>query len=293
MDYKQLKFFRKVCEEKSINRAARKLFISQQALSQSIARLEQELGVALLVRTPGGVRLTPAGQLLEQRAGAYLEEHDDILRQLQSAGAGAHLRVGYFMGLLQELPPHFFGRFMDAHPEVQFHFRSYTDTEQSRTYQNEDCDLVITTAPMGQSMAELAHLENRIGVMMAAQNPLADRPKLFLEDLKGTPLISLNTENRSQGRLLEKLGASGLVIDTVLGDADGELIGDLIRRGYISFYAGKRSALPQGVVFRFLEDLHLYWEFYIYGRRGHRLTELERELVREILAAVSSEEGET
>lgn len=32
MDYKQLKFFRKICEEKSINRAAQKLFISQQAL---------------------------------------------------------------------------------------------------------------------------------------------------------------------------------------------------------------------------------------------------------------------
>ena len=64
MDYKQLKFFRKICEEKSINRAAQKLFISQQALSKSIAKLEEELGTPLFIRTSGGVRLTPAGELL-------------------------------------------------------------------------------------------------------------------------------------------------------------------------------------------------------------------------------------
>ena len=86
------------------------------------------------------------------------------------------------------------------------------------------------------------------------------------------------------------LRAQGLVIDTVLGDADGDLIQELLGRGYISFYAGKQSALPEGIVFRFLKDLHLYWEFYIYGHRGHRLTAVERELIRAILDAVSPEE---
>lgn len=118
MDYKQLKFFRKICEEKSINRAAQKLYISQQALSKSVARLEEEIGAPLFVRTPGGVRLTPTGQLLEQRAGEYLEEHDDILRQLRAVRTGTHLRIGYFMGLLQELPAGFFARFMDRHPDL-------------------------------------------------------------------------------------------------------------------------------------------------------------------------------
>lgn len=290
MDYKQLKFFRKICEEKSINRAAQKLFISQQALSKSIAKLEEELGTPLFIRTSGGVRLTPAGELLEQRAGAYLEEHDDILRQLRAAQEGTHLRIGFFMGLLQELPPRFFTRVMDAHPEIQFHFHSYTDNEHSRAYQNDNCDLVITTGPLGQGFAELAHLETRIGIMLSESNPLAARPELSLADLKGQLLISLNTENRSQTQLLEALRAQGLVIDTVLGDADGDLIQELLGRGYISFYAGKQSALPEGIVFRFLKDLHLYWEFYIYGHRGHRLTAVERELIRAILDAVSPEE---
>ena len=289
MDHKQLRFFRKICEEKSINRAAQKLYISQQALSKSMAHLEEELGTQLFVRTPSGVRLTPAGELLEQRAGAYLEEHDDILRQMRAAGEGAHLRIGYFMGLLQELPPHFFADFMDAHPDVTFHFRSYIDTENGRAYKSDSCDVIVTTAPLGQGFVELVHLETRIGVMFAQSCALARRDSLSLADLKGYPLISLNTENRSQTQLIEALLARGLVIDTVLGDADGELIQELLLRGFVSFYAGKRSALPAGLTFRFLEDLHLCWEFYIYGRRGHRLTAVEKELVRAIVEAVRPE----
>lgn len=287
MDYKQLKFFRKICEEKSINRAAQKLFISQQALSKSMARLEEELGTPLFVRTPGGVRLTPAGELLEQRAGSYLEEHDDIIRQLQAVREGTHLRIGYFMGLLQELPPRFFARFMDRHPDVQFHFHSYTDNERSRNYNNDQCDLVITTAPLGQGFVEQAHLATRIGVIFARTSPLCGRDTLRLADLKGLPLISLNTENRSQTQLMEALRAQGLVIDTVLGDADGELLEELLGRGFVSFYAGKRSALPEWMDFRFLEDLRLKWEFYIYSRRGHRPTALEKELVQAIVEAVT------
>ena len=254
MDHKQLRFFRKICEEKSINRAAQKLFISQQALSKSIAKLEKEVGVPLLVRTPEGVRLTVAGQLL------------------------------------QELPPRFFGRFMDAHPEVKFHFHSYTDTERSRAYQNDNCDLVISTAPLGQGFVELACLKNPIGIIFSRSHILHGIPTPCLSDLKDLPLITLNTENRAQTQLLELLQAHGLVVDTVLGDADGDLLEELLQRGFVSFYAGKRSALPAWMEFRFLTDLDLVWEFYIYGRRGRRLLPVEKELIRSILAAVRPEE---
>ena len=60
--------------------------------------------------------------------------------------------------------------------------------------------------------------------------------------------------------------------------------------GSSPFTAGKRSALPAWTEFRFLTDLDLVWEFYIYGRRGRRLLPVEKELIRSILAAVRPEE---
>jgi len=51
-------------EEKSITRAARRLFISQPSLSYRLQKMEREFGVTLLVRSPGGVRFTPEGEVL-------------------------------------------------------------------------------------------------------------------------------------------------------------------------------------------------------------------------------------
>ena len=214
MEYKQLEFFLAVCEQNSFRRAAETCFVSQQAISKSLANLEQELGVQLFVRSSDGVTLTEAGRLLEQQVRPHLNERNEILLRLRQFHAQPQLRIGYFMGFLQELPPHFFSAFQQQHPEVQLHFHSYTDNERSRNYRNYDCDLVITTSPLNSSdFVQLAHFESGIGAILSRQNPLAQKHSLTLADLKEVPLITLNTENRSQARLMERLQTLGLTID--------------------------------------------------------------------------------
>lgn len=290
MEYKQLEFFLAVCEQKSFSRAAEVCYVSQQAISKSLANLEQELGVQLFVRNSGGVALTEAGRLFEQQVRPHLNERDEILLQLHRFHAQPQLRIGYFMGLLQELPPHFFPQFQRLHPELKLHYHSYTDNERSRSYRNYDCDLVITTSPLTSSdFVQLARAESAIGVILSREDPLAQRDALALADLKNIPLITLNTENQSQARLLECLQKYGLTVDSVLGDADWELTVDLLRQGFVSFYAGKESALPEDILKRKVKDLQLKWEFYIYGKRGCRVTAVQRELIKAIMVAVATE----
>ncbi len=289
MEYKQLEFFLAVCEQKSISQAAKTCFVSQQAISKSISNLEQELGVQLFARSTSGVLLTDAGHLLEQQVRPHLTERDSILQQLRHFHAKPQLRIGFFMGLLQELPPHFFPDFQKLHPEVQLRYHSYTDTESGRVYRNHDCDLVITTSPLNSSdFMQLAHIESPIGIIFSQENPLCQKKALYLTDLKNIPLITLNTENRSQTKLLECLQSYGLSIDSVLGDADWELTKDLLRQGFVSFYAGKQNALPPDLCFCFLHDLQLTWEFFVYGKRNQRISTLHKELVQKITEAVST-----
>jgi len=59
---RQIQYFVAVAEEEQITRAARKLHLAQPALSQAIAQLESQLGVALLERHAHGVTLTAAGE---------------------------------------------------------------------------------------------------------------------------------------------------------------------------------------------------------------------------------------
>jgi len=74
MDLKQLRTFLHVADLGSLSRAAKRLRLSQPALSRQIKLLEEEVGEALLSRTGRGVEITEAGEVLARRASRILSE---------------------------------------------------------------------------------------------------------------------------------------------------------------------------------------------------------------------------
>jgi len=82
MDARQIEYFLRIVELGSINKAAADLRMSQPSLSRWLSLLEHDVGTALLVRTPQGIRLTDAGQVLVDRARPILRDlqilRDDI-----------------------------------------------------------------------------------------------------------------------------------------------------------------------------------------------------------------------
>ncbi|MFC0582197.1 LysR family transcriptional regulator [Micrococcoides hystricis] len=68
-----MEYFLAVAQTGSITAAAHKLHMTQPPLSQAIAALERDLGVALLDRQPRGVELTEAGKVLAQDGRALLD----------------------------------------------------------------------------------------------------------------------------------------------------------------------------------------------------------------------------
>lgn len=92
MELRQLRYLIEVAEAGSINRAAERLGVAQSAISRQIAKLENELGVAVMRRTPEGVTLTVAGEQALSGAQAVLREVDE-LRRAVAGDAPAMLRV--------------------------------------------------------------------------------------------------------------------------------------------------------------------------------------------------------
>ena len=68
MDIKSLQYFLEVAREENITRAAQKLCIAQPPLSRQLQKLEEELGVQLLIRGKRRVQLTEEGVFLKQQA---------------------------------------------------------------------------------------------------------------------------------------------------------------------------------------------------------------------------------
>jgi DNA-binding transcriptional LysR family regulator len=78
MEFKQLEMFMAVAEERSILRAAAKVFRTQPAVSMAVAKLEQELGLHLFHRSrERRFQLTSAGEVLHQYAKRMLALRDE------------------------------------------------------------------------------------------------------------------------------------------------------------------------------------------------------------------------
>lgn len=88
MELRHLRYFNAVVEAGSFTAAAIQLHISQPPLSVAIAKLESEVGVPLLVRTPRGVDPTSAGRYLLDASSRILGEIDDVVSALGRFGAG-------------------------------------------------------------------------------------------------------------------------------------------------------------------------------------------------------------
>src|SRR3954468_6079495 len=73
MELRHLRYFVAIAEERSITRAAERLWIAQPGLSTQIRRLEAEVGIQLLNRHSRGVELTPAGEVFVERARVALD----------------------------------------------------------------------------------------------------------------------------------------------------------------------------------------------------------------------------
>jgi len=84
MDIKQLKYFIAIAEEGSLSAASTRLRVAQPSLSQHVIKVEEELGVKLIERSPRGIVLTESGQILLKHAREITASMDvcrDLVRQ--------------------------------------------------------------------------------------------------------------------------------------------------------------------------------------------------------------------
>jgi len=86
MDFRTLRYFVEVAEHRSFTKAAVHLRIAQPALSRQVRKLEEELGVRLLIRAGRGLELTDAGQNLLPQAHHILDQVRDIGSSVRAKG---------------------------------------------------------------------------------------------------------------------------------------------------------------------------------------------------------------
>jgi DNA-binding transcriptional LysR family regulator len=121
LDPRRVLTFREVARLGSFSRAAEALALTQPAVSQQVAALERQAGARLLERGPGGLELTPAGQLLLAHADVVADRLRLASGQLEElAGQFAReLRIGAFPSALATRVPLALARLTEERPELK------------------------------------------------------------------------------------------------------------------------------------------------------------------------------
>jgi DNA-binding transcriptional LysR family regulator len=186
LELRQLRYFVAVAEEGQMTRAARRLQLAQPALSQSMARLENQLGVKLLERNPRGVTVTPAGAAFLAKAQAILAAVEDLNATARSWARDEEARL--HAGFMSLTPPMMAGdlfvRFGAEHPEATIEWRQlgYPTLEPRSWLADSDIGL-IWFAPTGPGLSGQAIRSSPLVVAMHQHHRLADREELRVEDV--------------------------------------------------------------------------------------------------------------
>ena len=147
MELVSLYYFSELSKDLHMTRTAERLFISQQTLSNHIARLESYYGTALLYRKPA-LSLTPAGEYVLSSARNILNEEANlkaILSDIEQQQRGV-LRFGASTLRMNTSLPHILPRFSERFPLVEIRLKDTISSELTQLLLDGDLDLALTVS---------------------------------------------------------------------------------------------------------------------------------------------------
>lgn len=212
MNLRDIHYLVALADHKHFGRAAAACFVSQPTLSTQIRKLEEELGVALVERTPRRVMLTPAGLDAVERARrivAEVEQMKEAARREQDPESGA-VRLGIFPTLGPYLLPHVVPQIRKRFPQLELLLvEEKSDVLLARLRDGRlDAAILALPLPDDQLHTELL-FEEPFVLAVPKGHALASRGPLRMQDLDNERLLLLEDGHCLREQALEVCHLAG------------------------------------------------------------------------------------
>jgi DNA-binding transcriptional LysR family regulator len=189
LDLRLVRYFVAVAEHQNFGRAAEALHVAQPSLSRQIQRLEQQVGVRLLDRTPQGSRLTEAGQVFLPQAQGLLRSAHQAAGLARAAGAAGAVTIGY-VGDFVITPA--IRDLRRQHPDAEIRTRHLDWHDAPSALPNHQVDALVARQPFpfatdGLQITVL-YDEPRV-LIVPTTHRLAGKQSVSLEDFADEPLV--------------------------------------------------------------------------------------------------------
>jgi DNA-binding transcriptional LysR family regulator len=215
MEWQQLEYFQTLARIQHVTRAAESLSLSQPALSRSIARLEEELGVPLFERQGRSIMLNRYGQLFLKRVNRILKEFEEGKQELSDLIHPEHgeVALGFLHTLGTSLIPDVIGAFRAQSPAVSFQLIQNHSYSLLEHLDAGELDLCVLAEPTETNMPiQWTPLwSEELFAIVPLGHPLAGERSILLEEIAHESFIFLKKGyalRRTTDRLFQQIGVS-------------------------------------------------------------------------------------
>ena len=187
MELNQLEYFLETAQREHITQTAEALNITQPALSNSIARLEAELGTKLFVREGRRVRLSESGAIVRRYAQQIMFHLRDMRAELEAleGGMAGALHIG--SSFPAQEPNWLLASIRDfslSYPDVRVSLRQLPPEDLLTALQERQIDLAVSSEPIQAADIHWQELFTEpMGVILSKHHPLARKKLVSMSDL--------------------------------------------------------------------------------------------------------------
>ncbi len=255
-----MRAFVAVAEEGGVSAAARRLHVSQSALSQTVRSLERQLGIQLLERDHTGARPTAAGLTMLGEVRALLERHDAMIATMTGRPAEpCSLRIGVPLEFPLDLLPSILAELNTVYPELKIGLRHSSGSAQLTAIRSGDLDLaLVRDRPYDPLLDSVLVVEEAMGVILtsARSAELADATGVRLDRLRGMSWMGFARSDSPawHDQVTAILRTHGVPVRDLSGDQDRPVTPEVklaaagTGRSFAFASRGWLPALPPGLI---------------------------------------------
>lgn len=254
----RLRIFKELADLGTMTAVSETLRLTRPAVSQHIAQLEREVGIALIERTPQGIRLTEAGLRLAVQAKELLfrvEEIEADVARAQGRVSGA-LKIAAFGTFAATVIPTVIQRLITAYPELEPAFVELEPADAVKSLLSRQVDIAVVDDLVAMNAASDSleyHPLMRDGFLtvVASSHPLADRSSIRLRELANENWVINESASAYHGFVMNACLEAGFAPKVVCSCRSAGSAISFVRSGWaIAVLPGLSARVPvEGVSF--------------------------------------------
>lgn len=197
LEWHQLQYFKAVAELQHMTKAAQVLSLSQPALSRSIAKLEEELGVPLFERKGKTLRLNRYGKLFLKsvdRATQAIEEGKQLILDQANPDYGT-VTLAFLHSLGNHMVPELLRNFRARYPHIQFKLYQNATSKLLEQLEEGEIDLCLSSPVLtAENVVWSSLFKEDLYIVVPKNHRLAQRSEVHLKEIALDPLITFKKD---------------------------------------------------------------------------------------------------